>query len=73
MFMYHIRQNFRGENFRSCAQKKYTIHAWEKFHGASGRGHHVIYTASDSRGKLLQSTEKPQKSSYSKILPYMVY
>ena len=31
----------------------------ENFHGASCRGHHVLYTASDSRGKLLQSTEKP--------------
>jgi len=30
----------------------------ENFRSASGRGHHVLYTASDSRGKLSQSTEK---------------
>ena len=48
----------------------------ENFRGASGRGHHVLYTASDSRGKLLQSTEKLRKSqkfSHSKVLLYMVY
>ena len=33
-------------------------HSRENFRGASGRGQHVLYTASDSRGKLSQSTEK---------------
>ena len=28
------------------------------FRGASERGHHVLYTASDSRGKLSRSAEK---------------
>ena len=30
----------------------------ENFCGASGRGHHVLYTVSDSRRKLLRLTEK---------------
>ena len=33
----------------------------ENFCGASGRGHHVLYTASRSRGKLSRPAEKPQK------------
>ena len=41
---YLIRQNF----LRLCT--KYTIH----WNGASGRGHHVLYAASDPRGKLLR-------------------
>ena len=53
-----IRQNFRvGKLSRLCA--KYTIH-WKTF----GRGHHVLYTASDSRGKfsqLAENSRKPQK------------
>ena len=47
----------------------------ENFHGASGRGHHILYTASDSRGKLSRSAEKlqkPHKFSHSKVLPYTV-
>ena len=47
----------------------------ENFRGASGRGHHALYTASDSRGKLLRWAEnlrKPQKFSYLKVLPYTV-
>jgi len=34
-------------------------HSLENFRGASGRGHHVLYTASDSRGKLSRLAEKP--------------
>ena len=47
----------------------------ENFHGASGRGHHVLYTASDSRGKLSRLAEKslkPQKFSHLKVLPYTI-
>ena len=44
----------------------------ENFHGASGRGHHVLYTASDLRGKPLRSAEKLQKFSPLKVLPYTV-
>ena len=63
-------KTFKWENFRGCAHK---IHySLENFHGASGRGHHVLYTASDSRGKLSRSAEKPRKFSHSKVLPYTV-
>ena len=44
----------------------------ENFRGASGRGHLVLHTAKDSRGKLLRSTEKLQKFSQSKVLSYIV-
>ena len=44
---------YTAQNFlRLCT--KYTIH----WNGVSGRGHHVLYTASDPRGKLLRSAEK---------------
>ena len=39
-------KTLEGETFGT----KYTIH-W-KTCGASGRSHHVLYTANDSRGKL---------------------
>ena len=72
---YRIRQNFRGGKLSQlCA--KYTSYSLENFRGASGRGHHVLYTASDLRGKLSRSTEKlqkPQKFSPSKVLPYTVF
>ena len=45
----------------------------ETFCGALGCGHHVLYIASDSRGKLSRSAEKPRKFSHSKVLPYTVY
>ena len=45
----------------------------ENFCGTSGRGHQVLYTASDSRGKLLRSAKKQRKFSHSKVLPYAVY
>ena len=44
----------------------------ENFCGASGRGHHVLYTASNSRRKLSRSAEKPRKFSHLKVLPYTV-
>ena len=39
----------------------------ENFRGASACDHHVLYTASDSRGKLLRSTEKTAKNT--KVFP----
>ena len=36
-------------------------HSRENFRGPSGRGQYVLYTASDSRGKLSRSTEKTTK------------
>jgi len=47
-------------------------HSLENFCGVSGRGHHVLYTASDTRGNLLRSAEKPRKFYHSKVLPYTV-
>ena len=44
----------------------------ENFRGASGGGHHVLYTANDSKGKLSRLTEKPQKFFRLKVLPYTV-
>ena len=41
----------RGKTF--VVVPTYIIH----WCGPSGRGHHVLYTASDSRGKLSQSAE----------------
>jgi len=44
----------------------------ENFRGALGCALKELYTASDSSGKLLRSTEKPQKFSHSKVLLYTV-
>ena len=44
-----------GKTFAVTHKIHYSM---KNFRGASGLGHHVLYTASDSRGKLLQSTEK---------------
>ena len=41
---------------------KIHYYSLENFCGASGLGHHVLYTASDSMGKLSRSTEKPRKT-----------
>ena len=49
-----------------------THHSLEKFRGASGPCHYVLYTASDSREKLLRLAKKPRKFSPSKVLPYTV-
>ena len=51
-------KTFEGETFAVARKIHYSL---EKFRGASGCGHHVLYTASDLRGKLSQSTEKPQQ------------
>ena len=62
-----------GKTFAVVHKIHYSL---ENFHGASGSGHHVLYIASNSRGKLLRSAEKPQKPrkfSSSKVLPYTVY
>ena len=54
----------RGKTFAVVRKIHYLL---ENFCGASGGGHHVLYTASDSRGILSQSTEKLQKFSLSKV------
>ena len=62
-----------GKTFAAVHKIYYSL---ENFCGASGRGHHVLYTTSDSRGKLSRSAEKlqkPRKFSHSKVLPYTVY
>ena len=51
-------------------------HSLGNLRGASGPCHYVPYTASDSRGKpsgLAKKSQKPQKFSPSKVLPYTVY
>jgi len=48
----------------------------ENFCGASGRGLHLLYTASDSRGKLSRLAKnlwKSRKFFHLKVLLYMVY
>ena len=47
-----------GKTFMVVHKIHYSL---ENFHGASGHDHHVLYTASDSRGKLLRSAENPRK------------
>ena len=42
----------------------------ENFRDASGRGHHVLYTANDSRVKLSRLAKKTVKTA--KVLPYTV-
>ena len=62
-----------GKTFAVVHKIHYSL---ENFYGASGCGHHVLYTASDSRGKPSRLADKPQKLlkfSHSKVLPYMVY
>ena len=46
-----------------------THYSLENFRGASGLCHYVLYTESDSRGKLLQKTAKVFPL---KVLPYTV-
>ena len=61
-----------GKTFAVVHKIHYSL---ENFRSASGRGLHVLYTASGSREKLLRSAEKmrkPQKFSDSKVLPYTV-
>ena len=61
-----------GKTFAVVHKMHYSL---ENFHSASGRGHHVLYTASNSRGKLSRLTKnlrKPRKFSHSKVLPYTV-
>ena len=42
-------KTFEGENFAVVYETHYSL---ENFRGASGPCHYVLYTASDSRGKL---------------------
>ena len=58
-----------GKTFTVVHKIHYSL---ENFRGASGRGHHVLYTASVTRGKVSQSAKKPRKFSHSKVLPYTV-
>ena len=55
-----------GKTFAVVHKIHYSL---ENFCGTSGRGHYVLYTASDSRGKL---SEILRKFSHLKVLPYMV-
>ena len=59
----------RGKTFVVVHKTHYSL---GNFRGASGPCHYVLYTASDSRGKLLRLAKKQRKSSPSKVLPYMV-
>ena len=47
-----------GKTFAVVHKTHYSL---ENFRGASGRDHHVLYTANDSRGKLSRLAIKPQK------------
>ena len=62
LMIYRIQQNFRGGKLSAVVHK--THYSLENFCGASGPRHYVLYTASDSRGKLprlAKNREKPQK------------
>ena len=48
-----------------------THYSLENFRGASGRGHHVLYKANDSRGKLLRLAKNPCKPQ--KFFPFVSY
>ena len=50
----------RGKTFAVVHKTQYSL---ENFRGASGRGHLVLYTANDLRGKLLRLAKKLQKLS----------
>ena len=54
--MFSSRATVYGKTFAFVHKIHYSL---ENFHGASGSGHHVLYTASDSRGKLSRSAKKP--------------
>ena len=69
-FVPYTAKPLSGKTFAVVHKIHYSL---ENFRGASGRGHHVLYTASDSRRKLLRSTEKPQKFSHLKVSLYTVY
>ena len=58
-----------GKTFAVVHKTHYSL---ENFRVASGRGHYVLYTACDSRGKLSRLVKKPQKFSPSKVFPYTV-
>ena len=65
-------RTFEGETFAVVHKTHYSL---ENFCHASGQCHYVLYTASDSRGKLSQLANQPrisQKFSPLKVLPYMV-
>ena len=63
----------RGKTFAVVHKTHYSL---GNFHGASGPCYYVLYTASNSRGKLLRlakTPQKPQKFPPLKVLLYMVY
>ena len=47
-----------GKTFAVVHKIHYSL---KNFRGASGSGHHVLYTASNSRGKLLRLAENLRK------------
>ena len=59
----------RGKTFAVVHKTHYSL---ENFCCASGRGHHVLYTANDSREKLSRLARKLRKFSPSKVSPYTV-
>ena len=61
-------KTFEWENFAVVHKIHYSL---ENFRGASGRGHHVLYTASDSRENF-RDRLKTETVSHSKVLPYTV-
>ena len=50
-----------GETFEWVVVEHKIQYSLENFRSAPGRGHHALYTASDSRGKLLRLAEKLRK------------
>ena len=60
----------RGKTFAVVHKTHYSL---ENVRGASGPCHYVLYTASDSRGKLSRLAKKTRKFSLLKVLPYTVY
>ena len=61
-----------GKTFAVVHKIYYSL---ENFCGASGHSHHVLYIASDSRGKLSRSAKKPRKPhkfSHSKVLLHTI-
>ena len=59
----------RGKTFTVVHKTHYSL---ENCCGASCPCHYVLYTATDSRGKVLRLAKKPRKFSPSKVLSYMV-
>ena len=59
-------KTFKGETFVAVCK---IHHSLENFRGTSGCGHHVLYTASDSRGNQLKNREKRKSFPPRKFCP----